>query len=265
MLILSQYTPGEFGAIALSLLLLGMSKGGFPVGSIALPLLVLAWPSRADAARGAVGFMLPMLCLMDVVAVLIYRNHIEWKRLWRVIPGACIGVLLASALFISESNALIAISDRILKLAIGGVGILFVMYFAARRWILARLDTAATPGWTVGTGFGVTAGLTSSLAHAAGPLMQMYLLPQHLPKLHFAATMAGFFFVLNLTKMIPFALLGRIQVDNLLLGAVMLPVIPLGVSLGYLLVRVTRQRYYVGIIYAILLATSIILIAKALA
>ncbi len=263
--ILAQYTPGEIAAIALSLLLLGMSKGGFPVGSIALPLLVLAWPSQANAARGAVGFMLPMLCLMDVVAVVIYRRHIEWKRILRTIPGAFIGVLIASALFISESNALIAISDKILKLSIGLVGLLFVLYFMGRKWILARLDDAMTPGWTTGSSFGVIAGITSSLAHAAGPLMQMYLLPQHLPKMRFAATMAGFFFILNLTKMVPFALLGRIQIENLVLGTMMLPIIPIGVILGYLLVRVTRQRYYVGIIYAILFATSIILIVKALA
>jgi len=182
-----------------------------------------------------------------------------------VLPGAIIGVLLASALFISESNALIAISDKILKLSIGLVGLLFVLYFMGRKWILARLDEAMTPGWITGSSFGMIAGITSSLAHAAGPLMQMYLLPQHLPKMRFAATMAGFFFILNLTKMVPFALLGRIQIENLVLGTMMLPIIPIGVILGYLLVRVTRQRYYVGIIYAILFATSIILIVKALA
>ena len=262
---LAQYAPSELIAIAASLLLLGMSKGGFPVGSIALPLMVLVWPSQASAARGAVGFMLPLLCLMDIVAILIYRRQIEWKRLLRVLPGAMAGVLLASVLFISDHNALIAVSDRVLKVAIGTVGLLFVSYFAARKWILARLDAAAEPGWAIGSGFGIVAGITSSLAHAAGPLMQMYLLPQHLPKLRFAATMAGFFFVLNLAKMIPFTLLGRIQVDSLMLGAVMLPVIPVGVGLGYLLVRITKQRHYVGFIYAALCVTSIVLIVKALA
>ena len=105
-----------------------------------------------------------------------------------MLPGAIIGVLLASALFISESNALIAISDKILKLSIGLVGLLFVLYFMGRKWILARLDEAMTPGWITGSSFGMIAGITSSLAHAAGPLMQMYLLPQHLPKMRFAAT-----------------------------------------------------------------------------
>ena len=93
----------------------------------------------------------------------------------------------------------------------------------------------------------------------------MYLLPQKLNKLHFAGTTAAFFWVLNLVKLAPFAILGRIETGNLLLAAWMLPVIPLGVGIGYLAVRLLKPRYYVGLIYAVLLGTSIILIVRALA
>ena len=58
---LSNYDlPGLFW-IGFSLFLIGMSKGGFPIGTIALPILILVWPVQARAAREAVGFMLPML------------------------------------------------------------------------------------------------------------------------------------------------------------------------------------------------------------
>jgi uncharacterized membrane protein YfcA len=262
--VLSQYAPAQLAAIALALLLKGMSKGGFPAGAVTIPLLILVWPDEANAARSAVGFMLPMLCMMDIVAVGMYRNNIQWKRVWNVIPGALLGVILASIFFVSEQDAIIAISDRALKVAIGLVGLLFVAYTAFKRWILAHLHPTTQPHWAASTGFGIIAGLTSSLAHAAGPLMQMYLLPQRLPKFQFAATTAAFFFVLNLIKMVPFALLGRIQTDNLILGGIMLPVIPLGVYLGYLMVRITKQHHYTGFIYAALVATSIVLIFKGL-
>jgi uncharacterized membrane protein YfcA len=261
---LAQYNPTELAAVGLSLLLLGMNKGGFPVGSIAIPLLVLVWPSQSDAARGAVGFMLPMLCLMDIVAVTLYRKEIEWKELLHILPGSLIGVAIASALFVSEHNALIAVSDKVLKIAIGVLGLLFVGYFAARKWIFSQLHHAAKPNWTAGTSYGIVAGITSTLAHAAVPVMQMYLLPQHLPKMRFAATMAAYFFVLNLVKMVPFTLMGRIQPDNLMLGVVMLPVIPVGVLLGHALVKVTKQKHYVGFIYTVLFITSVILIIKAM-
>ena len=70
---------------------------------------------------------------------------------------------------------------------------------------------------------GFLAGFTSTLAHAAGPVLQMYLLPQQLSKLHFAGTTAAFFFLLNLIKLVPFALLGRLETGNLLLAGCMLP------------------------------------------
>ncbi len=261
--ILTQHNPTELVAVGLSLLLLGMNKGGFPVGSIAIPLLVLVWPSQSSAARGAVGFMLPMLCLMDIVAVTLYRKEIEWKMLRHILPGSLVGVAIASVLFVSEHNAFIAVSDQALKIAIGALGLLFVGYFATRKWIFAQLHHATKPNWTAGTGYGIVAGITSTLAHAAVPVMQMYLLPQHLPKMRFAATMAAYFFILNFVKMIPFTLMGRIQVDNLKLGLVMLPVLPVGVLLGHALVKITKQRHYVGFIYTVLFITSVVLIAKA--
>lgn len=73
---LSNYALLDLFWIGLSLFLLGMSKGGFPVGAIALPILILVWPTQAQAARESVGFMLPMLCLIDVVALTIYWRHV---------------------------------------------------------------------------------------------------------------------------------------------------------------------------------------------
>ena len=94
--------------------------------------------------------------------------------------------------------------------------------------------------------------------------MQMYLLPQHLEKKKFAATSCAFFWGLNLVKLLPFLLMGRIQVANLKLGAVLLPVVPLGVALGVWLTHRTQQKHYTLLIYTVLLITSITLILKAL-
>ncbi len=247
--------------IGLSLFLIGMSKGGFPVGAIALPILILVWPSQASAARAAVGFMLPMLCLMDLVALCFYWRKVLWGRLVYLMPATLLGVAVASYLFVSDS-ALISVSDNALKILIGLLGIVFVAYFAAKKWILRHIH-ASHPTWGKGAVFGFAAGVTSTLAHAAGPVMQMYLLPQQLEKKNFAGTSCAFFWMLNLIKLIPFAMLGRIQPDNLKLGAVLLPVIPLGVALGWWLTHKTEQKHYTMLIYAVLLITSVTLILKA--
>ncbi|MCF7817404.1 MAG: sulfite exporter TauE/SafE family protein [Kiritimatiellales bacterium] len=259
---LSQYGASDLFWIELSLFLTGMSKGGFPVGAIALPVLILVWPGQAQAARAAVGFMLPMLCLMDVVALAFYWHKVQWGRLIYLMPATVAGVALASFLFVSDESALIAVSDRALKIMIGALGILFVVYFAAKKWILRHIH-ASEPTWTKGSVFGFAAGITSTLAHAAGPVMQMYLLPQQLEKKKFAGTSCAFFWMLNLVKLLPFAMLGRIQPEGLKLGAVLLPVIPLGVAFGWWLTHKTEQKHYTILIYAVLLITSIALIVKA--
>lgn len=250
--------------IGLPLFLLGMAKGGFPVGSIALPLLILMWPEEQGAARAAVGFMLPMLCVMDLVALLFYHRHVQWDRLRRLVPGSLVGVAVGSVLFVSADSSLLSMSDRSLKLCIGILGILFVINYAARKWMLRRRQSHERPEWLESSAFGAGAGVTSTLAHAAGPLISMYLLPQRLPKLQYAGTLVAYFWALNLVKMVPFTLLGRIEQTNLLLGATLLPVIPLGVLAGYGLVRALRERHYVAFIYVVLLVTSTTLVARAL-
>ncbi|MDF7806517.1 sulfite exporter TauE/SafE family protein [Pontiellaceae bacterium B12219] len=259
---LSAYSLLDLFWIGLSLFLIGMSKGGFPVGAIALPILILVWPSQAEAARSAVGFMLPMLCLMDLIALCFYWRKVLWGRLIYLMPATVLGVVVASYLFVSDS-AVISVSDKALKLLIGLLGIIFVVYFAAKKWILQHVHVSQ-PTWGKGTVFGFGAGITSTLAHAAGPVMQMYLLPQQLEKKKFAGTSCAFFWMLNLIKLIPFTLLGRIQADNLKLGAVLLPVIPVGVALGWWLTHKTEQKHYTILIYAVLLITSVTLILKAL-
>lgn len=260
---LSQYGALDLFWIGLGLFLTGMSKGGFPVGNIALPILILVWPGQAQAARAAVGFMLPMLCLMDAVALAFYWRKVQWGRLVFLMPGTLVGVAVASVLFVSDASALVAVSDRSLKILIGALGVLFVGYFAAKKWILRHIH-ASEPDWTKGSVFGFAAGITSTLAHAAGPVMQMYLLPQQLEKKKYAGTSCAFFWMLNLVKLLPFAMLGRIQPDNLKLGAVLLPVIPLGVAMGWWLTHKTEQKHYTALIYAVLLITSVTLILKAL-
>lgn len=260
--ILSRYAVSDLFWIGFSLFLMGMNKGGFPVGSIALPVLILVWPSQAQSAREAVGFMLPMLCVMDVTAMLFYWRHAQWRQLIFLIPATMAGIVAASFLFVSDEGALIAVSDRALKLLIGSLGVLFVLYFMVKKWILRYLHPSR-PNWVKGSVFGFTAGVTSTLAHAAGPVMQMYFLPQQMEKKAFAGTSCAFSWIGNLMKLVPFILLGRIHPANLKLGLTLLPVIPFGVALGWWLTHKTEQKHYTVLIYTVLFVTSVSLIAKA--
>jgi len=261
--LLAQYSTTQLAWIGLCVFLAGMNKGGIPVGAVALPVLILVWPNQVRAAKSVVGFMLPMLCVMDVFAISVYRRHVLWRHVRRLMPGALLGVALASLLFLSGNMALVELSDQWLKLCVGVIGVLFVAYQAARKWVLSHLPAGEESGWLRSLLLGFGAGVTSTLAHAGGPMAQMYFLPQGLDKMNLAGTLVAFFFALNVAKLLPYWLFGMIDGESLALGAVMLPCIPLGVASGYVLVRKIRSQSYVAFIYVVLLLTSILLIAKA--
>lgn len=265
--IFTEYTSNQIIWIAISVFSVGIGKGGFPLGGLALPLLILVWPEQASAARNVVAFLLPLLSAMDIVSLIFYRKNIEWRRIVPLIPGTLIGVAIASVLFVSDSAAIVSMSDRVLKIVIGTISITFVGFRMANKWIVTKIRTSSsgeTPGKLRSLLMGTGAGVLSTISHSAGPVAIMYFVPQNLGKLKLAGTMAGFFWGLNLVKLLPFGLLGRLEVGNLLLGVWMLPVIPLGVGTGYLLVRLLKEKHYLGLIYVALSITSLLLIRRAI-
>lgn len=247
-------------SISLVILIMGMSKGGFPVSGIALPLLVLLWPEQTNAARAAVSFMLPLLCAMDVVGAWMYRKTIDWSHIKSLLPGMLLGVFIASIFFVTEDG--IAVPDRILKLAIGILGLSFSFWNLLGK--PSAVLSSPSGNRTRPTLYGFAAGLTSTIAHAAGPVMQMYFLPTKLSKQVFAGTTVYFFLLLNAVKLIPFTLFGRFNKDHLIINFWLLPLIPVGVITGFFLVRLMRQDQYLKFIHFTLAATSLILIIKAM-
>ncbi len=261
--VIRSYAPQTIFWIAFSVFLTSTGKGGFPAGPVAMSLLVLVFPGQTETARTAVAFMLPLLILMDIFGFILYRKHILWKKLLPLIPGTLAGVALAAILFVSKENSFIYIPDTWFRLFLGILGLSFVVYRALRTRLLRRIEEKGKKQGPAAAGiFGFLAGLISTIANSGVPPVQMYLLPQKLKKMNFAATIVAFFFFLNVIKMVPFSLMGRIEVKNLLLGVWMLPVIPFGVAAGYGLVRIMKERHYTVLIYAALTATSTLLIVR---
>lgn len=256
------YSVNELIGIAVVVLIMGLGKGGFPIGDIGVPLLILIWPGAFDPTKTAISFILPLLCVADVLGIYFYRKHIEWRRLVPLIPGTLAGVLAATFLVLHKRSP-VAIPDNALKFCVGLLGLLFVLYQATKKWILGRMERHPQPTRvkTLLCGFG--AGFTSTATHTAGPVMQVYLLPQHLEKMVYASTFTAFFFVLNAAKLIPFALCGRIDAVGLKMGCVMLPLVPIGVAAGFGLVKITKAEHYLWLIYSSVLVVSVSLILKA--
>lgn len=198
-------------------LIVGISKGGFGggLGLIAVPMISLAVSPTIAAA-----IMLPILCLMDLVGMIKFRGHIDKANLRVLIPAAIIGIILGALSFRY-------LNDAQIKLMIGAIALSFIAYQ------LFKPQLQAQPAQPVkGYFWGTLAGFTSFGVHAGGPPLNIYLLPQRLPKSTYAATTIVFFAAVNYTKLIPYSLLGQFNEQVLIAALILIPFAPIGVILG---------------------------------
>ncbi len=115
--------------------------------------------------------------------------------------------------------------------------------------------------FAVGVVLGTLAGFISTLAHAGGPPVTIYLLPQKLPRQLFVGTTVIFFTVVNLIKLIPYSLLGLIRVGNLSTTLLLTPLCFLGVWLGLWLNQRFSDIWFNRLVYSLLLLTGIQLVS----
>jgi uncharacterized membrane protein YfcA len=214
-----------FYAVAVpAVLLLGISKSGFGsgFGSLAVPMMALVTTVPVAAA-----ILMPVLFVMDILGIVAYRRDFDRALLKFLVPKALLGVLVGALTF----HALDA------KTVAGLVGVLTLVFLAQRVRQRTQLNRPPMPTWLGGL-LTATSGFTSFVAHAGGPPVNAYLLPMRLSPVTYTATMAYLFLVVNLSKWIPYGMLGLLNMENFATAMVLLPLAPLGVWVG---VRMARK------------------------
>jgi len=236
-------------------ILVGIAKAGFAggIGVVAVPLLCLVMPPSK-----AVAILLPVLCACDVVSIFFYRRIVSWEKVRELFPGALAGILLA-AVFLWLWTGDEAATERGLKILVGFLALLFVFYQGARAWIFQRIERYHPAAWH-GALCGLATGFTSAIAHAGGPPVTMYLLPQHMDRRLFVGTTVWLFTFINAAKLLPYYLLGLFSAENLAMSLSLLPAVPFGVCAGVWLNRRLEQGLFVKVVYAILFLTGVQLV-----
>jgi len=220
----------------ITVLIVGLSKAGLlgSLGMVGVPLLSLVMP-----ARDAAGMMLPILLTMDVIAVYAYRKEVDWRVLRIMLPGAAVGTIVGWVLWAF-------VSDAAVLLFVGVITLLFIL--DALLPIRKKLE-GLPPSKPWGIFWGGFAGFTSFISHTGGPPFQIYVLPQRLPPAIYAGTSAVFFAIVNTSKLIPYFFLGQLNVHNLQLSAMFIPVGIVGVFAGIFLVRRISMKLFYRIAY----------------
>lgn len=218
---------------AFAVLITGISKSGLggALGGLAVPFLSL-WISPRNAAA----VMLPILIAMDMVGIRAWSGKADWRDLKVLIPGAVVGIVLGTLAFG-------VMSDQLVKGLIGLIAVGFTLDRLLRH--RGQATTEQRPPRIFGWLSGVGAGFTSTLAHAGGPPVMIYLLSWRQPRETFVATTVFFFSVINLAKLPFYIALGLFSVDTLTMSALLLPLVPVGVWIGMrLLQRIPERPFY---------------------
>ena len=238
-------TDPFFYAVAIpAVLVMGVSKGGFGsgLGIMATPLVALAVPTPQAAA-----IMLPILLVMDATGLAAYRGTFHRSNLGLLLAGGVAGIALGALTFRYFSEAMI-------RAVLGAMAIAFV---AHRMHQGGTGAPAVTPSRANGLFWSTVSGLTSTIAHAGGPPLSVYLLPQKLDKAILVGTTVIFFAVINAVKLVPYLWLGLFDSRNLLTSLALAPLAPFGIWLGVWLMRRLSQDLFYRIAYAMLVIVGL--------
>lgn len=199
---------------------IGIAKTGMPgFGILAVPLMVLV----VGDARQSAGWLLPVLCFADIFAILYWRRHAAAGRLFALAPWCLLGV--------AAGGLTLGLSEQRLRPTVGVIILIMLLLYLWRRFHAnATVEAHPVP-------YGVSAGFATTVANAAGPVMNLYLLSMRLPKEEFLATGAWFFFFINLTKVPIYSYHGLFSKQSLAFDAIVAPAVLLGAMSGRWLVQ----------------------------
>jgi len=228
--------------------MVGISKAGFGagVGVISTPLMALTIPV-SDAAA----LLLPLLVICDIVAVYNYGTGFHKRSIKLLLPGAIIGIATGGIFF----GYFIGM-DHAMRVGIGVLAIVFVMFQATRAYIFGALKEHR-PHAAEGMLMGAISGFTSTLAHAGGPPLAVYLLPQKLSPALYVGTSVIFFAITNALKLIPYWGLGMLKVGNITTIAFLAPLTIVGVKLGLYLNNRVSPKWFNRVVYGVLFVSGL--------
>lgn len=211
--------------------LLGFSKSGLKgIGIIIVTLMALAFEAKAST-----GIILPLLLVGDVMAVLYYKKHTQWKLLLKLLPwmvsGVLIGVVIGKDL-----------PEEIFK---NGMAVIILVSVLIMYWWEQRRSQYVPDQWWFAGLMGILAGITTMIGNLAGAFSNIFFLAMRLPKNEFIGTAAWLFFIVNIIKL-PFHYFvwETINAQSLAFDLRLAPVVILGFTLGVRAIATIKDSHY---------------------
>ena len=247
----NEHSAAFFVLAAISVLIVSMSKSGFGAGlGVLSPPLMASQSSLTEA----LAILLPLLIAIDMFGLRRFWLNADKRILKLILLPAAIGMLMGY-LFFS------VITPQLLSFSIG----IFTLLFLIQSLMLSRLKLKeAKPSLWLGRLMGGLSGFTSFVAHIGGPPITIYMLRERVSPMVYTSTLGIFFTTMNFGKLVPYAQLNLLNLNQLATSILLLPCVPVGVYLGFYLAKKISAKWYFIIVQIFLLVASIKLIADGL-
>jgi uncharacterized protein len=253
--------------VCLAVLLIGVTKSGFGagVGLIIVPMTALAMamiPGQGEAA--ALGLLLPLLVIGDLIAIGQYRKLLDARLLKLLAVPTLVGVVVGAGLlwgihYIGGHSAELARALIRAEIGLECVILVGLHYYGVTRGVERKLLPEPGRSWLSGT----YAGVSSTLAHAAGPVIALYLMPLKLPREVFVGTCAAYFFALNAAKFPAYIAAGQFAHLAWSTLAALLPLVFAGALVGRWMIRRINDKVFGHIVYSSTMLVGVYLVIDA--
>lgn len=243
-----QLSVFQWLAIGFAGFLLGISKSGIKgIGIVIILILAFVFGEKAST-----GVLLPMLIGADILAVIYYNRHVQWKYVIKLLPFMIVGVLVGVWLGNDISEL---VFKRIMAIIII-LSVLVMVYTENRKTSIPNNRLFAYSS-------GFMAGVASMIGNLAGPIADIYFLAIRLPKNEFIGTGAWLFFIINVFKL-PFHIFiwNTVTVETLVLNSVLIPALIIGFFVGAYIVKLISNVNYRRFIFIVTGIGAIILLLR---
>jgi len=253
---------GFWIAGGLATFLVAISKSGFSgaMGSLGMPIMLTVLSPGLTLA-----VLLPVFLVCDFYVGWKYRKRAVRHLIIIMFIAGCFGQLAGWLLYQYISEAMLVVCIGLLAVFTGGRYFLrlfrpIALDAVLRRGAVVKLrrQVKARAGLWCGL-----SGLSSFVSLTGGIPAQVFLLPLRLPRAYYVGTMGWFFLLINVAKLPFFIELGLFNAASLTASLALVPIVPLGVTLGLWLNRIMSDTWFYHISHGFLLVLGVRLIVIA--
>jgi uncharacterized protein len=209
----------------------GVAKTGVP------GLILLAVPLMATSvghAKASVPVLLPLLVLADIFGVGKYHKQAQWHRLVPLFLPLAVGMTMGAVV-------IKFLPEQVFKIFIGAIAIIMLAIHCWRQ----MMDQKKIPeGLLFKIFIGTVAGLATTAANAAGPVMGIYLISMKMEKKHFMGTAVCFFFMVNIIKIPIYGFSGLFSKSGLIFDLFLVLPVFAGVIAGFIIFKKIPQKAF---------------------